>query len=224
MRLPTVLVVEPSPAAPAGPARRLAGRRRPAARRAPAARRRRAARARAATRRAARARRRRCARTTTRSRRGCRRPGPAAEGGPGRAADARGLPRRAAARHRARRPGRAAPAGPEIGPGLVAKRDAADEDRSSGGCPSPRTCCSGTTTRSPSCRPARSLLAASTRYPHQAFRVGDRAWGLQFHIECTPAMVADWAGRRRAPAAPSLGFDRRRRWWSSWDRTRCTTI
>jgi GMP synthase-like glutamine amidotransferase len=37
------------------------------------------------------------------------------------------------------------------------------------------------------------LLAASTDYPHQAFRVGACAWGLQFHIECDTAMVADWA-------------------------------
>ena len=27
----------------------------------------------------------------------------------------------------------------------------------------------------------------------QAFRVGSRAWGLQFHIETTPAVVARWA-------------------------------
>ena len=50
------------------------------------------------------------------------------------------------------------------------------------------------------------LLAASTRYPHQAFRLGDRAWGLQFHIECDTAMIADWAdGLRRLLA--ELGYD-----------------
>jgi hypothetical protein len=37
------------------------------------------------------------------------------------------------------------------------------------------------------------LLAASTNYPHQAFRVGEAAWGLQFHIEADTAMAADWA-------------------------------
>jgi hypothetical protein len=36
------------------------------------------------------------------------------------------------------------------------------------------------------------LLAASTRFPHQAFRLGERAWGVQFHIECDTAMIADW--------------------------------
>jgi GMP synthase (glutamine-hydrolysing) len=37
------------------------------------------------------------------------------------------------------------------------------------------------------------LLASSDRYDVQAFRVGDVAWGLQFHIEATLPMVADWA-------------------------------
>jgi GMP synthase-like glutamine amidotransferase len=37
------------------------------------------------------------------------------------------------------------------------------------------------------------LLAASTYYPHQAFRVGDRAWGIQFHIETDTAMFTNWA-------------------------------
>ena len=36
-------------------------------------------------------------------------------------------------------------------------------------------------------------LASSARYPVQAYRIGDVAWGLQFHVEATQAMVADWA-------------------------------
>lgn len=28
--------------------------------------------------------------------------------------------------------------------------------------------------------------------PHQAFRLGVNAYGLQFHLEVTPAMIADW--------------------------------
>lgn len=38
-----------------------------------------------------------------------------------------------------------------------------------------------------------ALLASSDRYDVQGFRVGDVAWGLQFHIEATLPMVADWA-------------------------------
>jgi GMP synthase (glutamine-hydrolysing) len=33
------------------------------------------------------------------------------------------------------------------------------------------------------------LLASSHLYPHQAFRLGARAWGVQFHPEVTPEMV-----------------------------------
>ena len=54
--------------------------------------------------------------------------------------------------------------------------------------------------------PRAVLLAASTRYLHQAFRVGDAAWGLQFHIECDTAMVADWAATTPAELA-DLGID-----------------
>jgi GMP synthase (glutamine-hydrolysing) len=40
-----------------------------------------------------------------------------------------------------------------------------------------------------------TLLASTARYPHQAFRVGARAWGVQFHFECGADMRADWAAR-----------------------------
>jgi GMP synthase (glutamine-hydrolysing) len=36
-----------------------------------------------------------------------------------------------------------------------------------------------------------TLLASSPAYPHQAFRVG-RAYALQFHIEVSPALAAEW--------------------------------
>jgi GMP synthase-like glutamine amidotransferase len=36
------------------------------------------------------------------------------------------------------------------------------------------------------------LLATSARYRNQAFRVGDRAWGLQLHVEVDEATVADF--------------------------------
>ena len=39
-----------------------------------------------------------------------------------------------------------------------------------------------------------TLLGASRDYPHQAFRVGDCAWGLQFHPEISPSTYAVWAG------------------------------
>ena len=36
------------------------------------------------------------------------------------------------------------------------------------------------------------LLARGEVFPHQAFRVGTRAFGLQFHPEATPAMRSAW--------------------------------
>jgi GMP synthase (glutamine-hydrolysing) len=39
--------------------------------------------------------------------------------------------------------------------------------------------------------PGATLLASSPAYRSQAFVVG-RAYGLQFHLEVTPALAADW--------------------------------
>jgi GMP synthase (glutamine-hydrolysing) len=36
------------------------------------------------------------------------------------------------------------------------------------------------------------LLASSDACRHQAYRVGQKIYGLQFHLEVTPEMVADW--------------------------------
>lgn len=38
-----------------------------------------------------------------------------------------------------------------------------------------------------------TLLGSSPEYPVQAFRVGELAWGLQFHIEATAGMIEGWA-------------------------------
>jgi GMP synthase-like glutamine amidotransferase len=35
-------------------------------------------------------------------------------------------------------------------------------------------------------------LVASRDCVNQAFRFGDNAWGLQFHIEATPEMIGKW--------------------------------
>jgi GMP synthase-like glutamine amidotransferase len=41
--------------------------------------------------------------------------------------------------------------------------------------------------------PGAFLLASSAQYPHQAFRVGERAWGVQLHVECDRRMRLDWS-------------------------------
>ena len=35
-------------------------------------------------------------------------------------------------------------------------------------------------------------MATSTAVPHQAFRYGDNAYGLQFHLEVTEEMIREW--------------------------------
>jgi GMP synthase-like glutamine amidotransferase len=54
--------------------------------------------------------------------------------------------------------------------------------------------------------PGATLLGGSAAYPHQAFRVGDAAWGVQFHPEARPSMVARWA-EQDAAAVASAGGD-----------------
>lgn len=41
--------------------------------------------------------------------------------------------------------------------------------------------------------PPGATLLARNESTHQAFRVQNRAWGLQFHIEVTAATLAEWA-------------------------------
>jgi GMP synthase (glutamine-hydrolysing) len=56
--------------------------------------------------------------------------------------------------------------------------------------------------------PGAVLLASSDAYPHQAFAAGS-AYGLQFHLECSPALVREWQGIEayRQSLASVLGPD-----------------
>jgi GMP synthase-like glutamine amidotransferase len=46
--------------------------------------------------------------------------------------------------------------------------------------------------------PGAVWLAESERCPYQAFRVGERAWGVQFHPETAPARLRTWDQHRLA--------------------------
>lgn len=46
--------------------------------------------------------------------------------------------------------------------------------------------------------PGAVLLASSDAYEVQAFRLGEVAWGLQFHVEATTEMVREWSGNDAA--------------------------
>ena len=50
------------------------------------------------------------------------------------------------------------------------------------------------------------LLARGNRYPHQAFRLGPRAWGLQYHPEVTLADFSAWMQGGHG-AVRDLGLD-----------------
>jgi GMP synthase-like glutamine amidotransferase len=86
-----------------------------------------------------------------------------------------------------------AAAGPEIGPKLVARRDAAEHDPLFVHVPFLPDVIAWHHDEITELPHGAVLLAASTHYPHQAFRLGPAAWGVQFHIEPDPDMVARWA-------------------------------
>jgi GMP synthase-like glutamine amidotransferase len=98
------------------------------------------------------------------------------------------------------------PSGPEIGPALVAKRDVAEKDPLWAPVPMAPDVLQWHRDEITELPLGATLLAASTRYPHQAFRVGTRAWGVQFHIECDTAMIEDWVAAD-AGLLEDLGYD-----------------
>ncbi len=51
------------------------------------------------------------------------------------------------------------------------------------------------------------LLALSESCPHQAFRVGESAYGLQFHVEVTPKIVDSWIAAYAKDDAKSPVFE-----------------
>jgi GMP synthase-like glutamine amidotransferase len=104
--------------------------------------------------------------------------------------------------------GRVAPGadGVEAGARLVAKRDVAREDELFVDVPLTPVVVQWHEDAVVDLPPGAVLLASSPRYPHQAFRVGDRAWGLQFHIETPPEMVRHW-GAEYGAAVLEAGLD-----------------
>jgi GMP synthase-like glutamine amidotransferase len=84
-------------------------------------------------------------------------------------------------------------AGPEIGPRLVARRDAAERDALWAPVPLTPDVLQWHYDEITELPVGATLLAASTHHPHQAFRIGTRAWGVQFHPECDADMIAAWA-------------------------------
>lgn len=83
--------------------------------------------------------------------------------------------------------------GPEVGAFLVARRDAAARDPLFAGVPFTPDVYQWHVDEISRLPPGAVLLAAASNMPHQAFRIGERAWGTQFHIECDLDMLTAWA-------------------------------
>jgi GMP synthase-like glutamine amidotransferase len=98
------------------------------------------------------------------------------------------------------------PAGPEIGARLVARRDVAARDPLFAEVPFAPDVLQWHRDEITELPAGAVLLAASTHYPHQAFRIGPAAWGVQFHIECDADMFARWLADG-ADTLADLGLD-----------------
>jgi GMP synthase-like glutamine amidotransferase len=85
------------------------------------------------------------------------------------------------------------PHGYEIGPRLVGKRDAAGRDPLFGPVPFTPDVYQWHADDITELPPGAEVLAGSPGRPHQAFRLGERMWGLQFHPECDLDMLRAWA-------------------------------
>jgi GMP synthase-like glutamine amidotransferase len=83
--------------------------------------------------------------------------------------------------------------GPEVGPQLVAKKDAAWTDPLFADLPLMQDVLQFHTDAITRLPPGSELLASAPRYAHQAFRFNRCVYGVQFHIETTPAVVESWA-------------------------------
>jgi GMP synthase (glutamine-hydrolysing) len=98
---------------------------------------------------------------------------------------------------------------PEIGPGEVVLTSGGRQDRvfgpEYGGLSGGEVPCfhwHGDTFDLP---PRAVHLAATAAYPHQAFRVGEVAYGLQFHVEVDAGLADTW--RSELPAGVTLSND-----------------
>ncbi|MDT8915820.1 type 1 glutamine amidotransferase [Amycolatopsis sp. PS_44_ISF1] len=83
--------------------------------------------------------------------------------------------------------------GPEVGPGLVSKKDAAWTDPLCAELPLMPDVLqfhNDVIRRLPA---GAELLVSAPRYQNQAFRLNRCAYGIQFHIETTPDVVLAWA-------------------------------
>jgi GMP synthase-like glutamine amidotransferase len=102
------------------------------------------------------------------------------------------------------------PDGPELGPSIVFKKDAAWVDPLFADLPLMQDVLQFHSDAITQLPPNAVLLASSARYANQAFRLNRRVYGVQFHIETTPDVVLQWAenSRSKAEALRTVRLDR----------------
>lgn len=83
--------------------------------------------------------------------------------------------------------------GPEVGPALVSKKDAAWTDPLFADLPLMQDVIQFHNDVIKRLPPGAELLASAPRYQNQAFRLRRCVYGVQFHIETTPDLVRRWA-------------------------------
>lgn len=81
---------------------------------------------------------------------------------------------------------------PESGSTVLTRRAEADDDQLFGPLPSEFRAIEHRVDAITELPPGAHWLASSERCPVQGFRLGDRAWGLQFHPEVAAERVAQW--------------------------------
>ncbi len=95
--------------------------------------------------------------------------------------------------------------GPEIGAYLTAKRDAAMSDPLFADLPMTPDVMQYHHDVVSTLPQGAVLLLSSMGYPHQAWRQGPAAWGVQFHLETSAADVREWARAEGRPLTGRLG-------------------
>ena len=85
------------------------------------------------------------------------------------------------------------PEGPELGARLIAMRDIAKADPLVYDLPMSPVVVQWHWDAVVELPPGAVLLASSPRTAHQAYRLGQCAWGFQFHLETPPEMLRGWA-------------------------------
>jgi GMP synthase-like glutamine amidotransferase len=93
--------------------------------------------------------------------------------------------------------------GPEVGPGLVSKKDVAWTDPLFADVPLMQDVMQFHNDVIQQLPSSAELVASAPLYPNQAFRLNSCVYGLQFHIETSPAVVQEWA--RDAPEMAAFG-------------------